>query len=261
MQINVKEFSEKLGTEPKKFRKFLRSGKLTQASKVDGVWNLNDTELADPIEYIKNLMVTRVRVEGSGRKKGEKVEKIFVLPEYITDKQPHWYGVKVDGGREREVKDALLFFKEKFNIGDILEVFVPTQEVVKNGSKNTRCILTKIVFLKTANIMEVINPVKESNSKVKGFWMSMPDDNGNKVPALIEEETILSLKELDGRTVTDEEINGYEIGREVEVTEGPFKHTKGYIQGVNGDTINVEIVILGRPLPMHISSKQLRLID
>ena len=259
MEINIKEFSEKLGTEPKKFRKFLRSGKLTQAKKENGIWNFNIENLADPFEYIKNLMHSRTRISKgtSVRAKKEKKEKVFLIPEYLTDGKPHWYGLKVDGGRELEVKESLEFLK----INNLLEIFVPTQTVIKAGIKRIQNILTKIVFIRTAHITDISSVAKHSNSKVRGFWMSMPIDSANnKVPALIDEETVNSLKELHGRVITDEEIHGFEVNKMVEVMSGPFKHTKGFIQAVNGNIISVEMEVFGRPLPMHISSSQLRII-
>lgn len=264
MEINIHTLSEGLGIDSKSFRKFLRSGNLEdKAKKVDGNWTFDFSNLADPIEYIKNLMRLSAKAPrtpkdpSAFKNKKEKLQEVFSAPDFINDGLPHWFGVKVDGGREMEVKEAI----EHFNIEKVMEVFVPTQKLIKNGSERIQNILTKIVFVRTNSIMDIIKPIKDVNSKIKGFWMSMPIDKaGNKVPALIDEETVLSLKELHNRTITDEQVHGFEVNKLVEIIEGPFKHQKGFILRVNGDIINIELEILGRTLPLHISSSQLKLI-
>lgn len=258
MEINIKEFSEKLGTDPKRFRRFLRSGKLSTAKKVEGTWQFDTSQiLSDPFEYIKNLMSFRTGIKIPRIKKQEEEVKVLKIPEYITDGKSHWYGIKVDGGREMEVKECI----DLLRVEDLVETFVPTQTVIKSNVQRTQNILTKIVFIKSPNIMNIIAPIKDCNSKVKGFWMSMPlDKSNNKVPALIDDETVISLKELHGRVITDEEIHGFEVNKMVEVISGPFKHTKGFIQAINGDIIHIEIEMLGRIMPMHIASSQLRII-
>lgn len=260
MDINIKTFSETLGVKAKKFRKFLRSGKLAQAKKENGTWTLDTQNIADPYEFIKNLMnsTTRApRIPGESRKEKEKVAKEEKYKaEDLDEVKSRWFGIKVDGGRELEVKAAI----EHSKIDLLEEVFVPTQTVIKNGAERIQNILTKIVFIKTSHLKEVIPQIKDSSSKIKGFWMSMPDGKGNKQPEVIDIETVDSLKGLHNRTITDEQIHGFEINKQVEVISGPFKNTKGFIQGINGDIINVEMEILGRTLPLHIPSSQLRVI-
>lgn len=250
---------ENLGVNAKGFRKLLRAGKIPGARKDEnGRWQFSFENDSLPTKESLGVNENKTpRIPGVPRVKKERSYSSFITPEYITDQKPHWFGLKVDGGREMEVKNSLDLAK----IEGVEEVFVPTQVVVKEGKERVQHILTKIVFVKSNKVCDLIHQMKNHSSKIKGFWMSMPLDNlGNKVPALIDEETVNSLKELHNRKITDEQIHGLEINKMVEVISGPFKHTKGFIQGINGDIINIEIEILGRTLPIHLPSNQIKVI-
>ena len=257
MNIDIKVVSESLGMNPKAFRKLLRTGKIPNSRKDEnGRW-VFDFEAMPTRESlgINNIIIQNK--EKKERKHKEKKEEKFFNPEYLTDNKEHWYGLKVEGGRESEIKSAIEFL----NIPEVSEVFVPTQNVIdKNKRKRVQSILTKIVFVKANKLMDIIPRIKEASSRIKGFWMSMPDLKGNKVPALIDEETVTSLKELHERDITEEQIHGFEVNKMVEVTSGPFKHAKGFIKSMNGNIMNIEMDILGRTLPIHISADQLRVI-
>lgn len=182
-----------------------------------------------------------------------------VMTQETTTADHRWYVLRVIGGRERRVRDAIEAEVQRLGVSDFVpNALVPVARVyqIRKGKKVTRerVLFTGYVFVEallTGEIPQIVKNVPE----VLGF---LTDAAGSPSP-LSEEE----VQRLLGRA--DEENEGYDypetpysVGDEVRVIDGPFSTFSGVISRVDEEKKKVEIMvkIFDRSTPVELSFMQ-----
>jgi len=168
-----------------------------------------------------------------------------------------WYSVSVLSNFEKKVAEQIRTAVADAGLEDeIEEVLVPTEEVieVRRGKKVTaeRRFMPGYVLVRmemTDRGYHIINSI----NRVTGFLgpqgkpMPMRDEEVNQILNRIEE----------GETQPRSTIT-YEVGENVNVTDGPFEGFAGMVEEVDDDNqrLKVTVSIFGRATPVELEFTQ-----
>ena len=168
-----------------------------------------------------------------------------------------WYSVSVLSNFEKKIAEQIkTSVAEKGLEDEIEEVLVPTEEVieVRRGKKVTaeRRFMPGYVLVRmemTDRGYHLINSI----NRVTGFLgpqgrpMPMRDDEVNAILNRVEE----------GETAPRSLIT-YEIGEQVQVTDGPFEGFAGMVEDVDEEhsRLKVTVSIFGRATPVELEFTQ-----
>ncbi|MDA1103042.1 MAG: transcription termination/antitermination protein NusG [Gemmatimonadetes bacterium] len=174
----------------------------------------------------------------------------------------HWYAVQTYSGHENKVQ-KLIQRKIEDEPGDeeqgeILEVLVPTQEVmeIRNGKRVTvtRRLYPGYVLVHMAMNERTTHVINNVQGVIKFVG------SGQSPQPLREEE----INKILGVEVAAEEKAQAEIpfhvGQVVEVTKGPFTDFSGTVQDVYPDKgkVKVEVALFGRPTSVELDYTDLK---
>ncbi len=171
----------------------------------------------------------------------------------------NWYTVRVISGREKKIREAILFDIEDANMGELIKkVLVPTENVVemKDGKKKIR---EKVFF--PGYLLVQLDLNKESRYLVENVngVINFVGSGGNPQP-LSQDEVQRFLGDIEGgegpvRTV---DAAPYKKGDAVKVVDGPFMDFSGFVTEVNHDKqkLKVSVSIFGRPTPVELDYLQ-----
>ena len=152
----------------------------------------------------------------------------------------NWYTLRVISGKEKKVRENILFELDYEGMSDEVEnILVPSEKIIemKDGKKKIKNIVE--------NISGVMNFVG-----VKG-----------EPQALKEDEITRILGEVEGGEGREVVVAPYKVGDAVKVTDGPFAEFSGYVNEVNEDKqkVKVSVSIFGRPTPIELDFLQVEL--
>ena len=171
----------------------------------------------------------------------------------------NWYTVRVISGREKKIREAILFDIEDADMSELIKkVLVPTENVIemKDGKKKIR---EKVFF--PGYLLVQLDLNKESRYLVENVngVINFVGSSGNPQP-LSQDEVQRFLGDLEGgegpvRTV---DAAPYKKGDAVKVVDGPFMDFSGFVTEVNHDEqkIKVSVSIFGRPTPVELDYLQ-----
>lgn len=172
----------------------------------------------------------------------------------------NWYTLRVISGKEKKIKESLLFeldYQElTIEVGDIL---VPSENIVemKEGKKKIK---NKVFF--PGYILIQMSDSKEARFLVENTngVISFVGPN-NKPQALKESEVTRILGEVEGREGREIVIAPYKIEDSVKVTDGPFADFTGFVTEVNDEKQKVKVLvsIFGRSTPIELDFLQVEL--
>ncbi|MBC7157760.1 MAG: transcription termination/antitermination protein NusG [Rhodobacteraceae bacterium] len=168
-----------------------------------------------------------------------------------------WYSVSVLSNFEKRVADQIRQAVADQGLGDeIDEVLVPTEEVleVRRGKKVTseRRFMPGYVLVH----MEMSNRgyhLVNSINRVTGFL----GPQGKPMP-MRDEEVNQILNRVEETENAPRNLIRFEIGEQVQVTDGPFEGFSGMVEDVDEDTsrLKVTVSIFGRPTPVELEFTQ-----
>ena len=171
----------------------------------------------------------------------------------------NWYTVRVISGREKKIREAILFDIEDADMSELIKkVLVPTENVIemKDGKKKIR---EKVFF--PGYLLVQLDLNKESRYLVENVngVINFVGSSGKPQP-LSQDEVQRFLGDLEGgegpvRTV---DAAPYKKGDAVKVVDGPFMDFSGFVTEVNHDKqkIKVSVSIFGRPTPVELDYLQ-----
>ena len=172
----------------------------------------------------------------------------------------NWYTLRVISGKEKKIKENLLFELEyqglSAEVGDIL---VPSENIVemKEGKKKIK---NKVFF--PGYILIQMSESKEARFLVENSngVMSFVGPN-NEPQALKESEVTRILGEVEGREGREIVMAPYKIEDSVKVTDGPFADFTGFVTEVNDEKqkVKVSVSIFGRSTPIELDFLQVEL--
>jgi transcriptional antiterminator NusG len=171
--------------------------------------------------------------------------------------EPRWYVVHAYSGFESKVAQSIREQADREGLGaDILEVLVPTEEVVevKRGSKtkSERKFFPGYVLVKMVMTDRAWHLVKNT-TKVTGFLGS------GKRPSPISEAEARRI--VDQTQDSSERVRPsitFEVGENVRVSDGPFASFNGVVEDVDETRtrLKVSVSIFGRSTPVDLEYGQ-----
>ena len=171
--------------------------------------------------------------------------------------EPRWYVVHAYSGFESKVAQSIQEQADREGLGaDILEVLVPTEEVVevKRGSKtkSERKFFPGYVLVKMVMSDRAWHLVKNT-TKVTGFLGS------GKRPSPISEAEARRI--VDQTQDSSERVRPsitFEVGENVRVSDGPFASFNGVVEDVDETRarLKVSVSIFGRSTPVDLEYGQ-----
>jgi len=171
--------------------------------------------------------------------------------------EPRWYVVHAYSGFESKVAQSIREQADREGLGaDILEVLVPTEEVVevKRGSKtkSERKFFPGYVLVKMVMSDRAWHLVKNT-TKVTGFLGS------GKRPSPISEAEARRI--VDQTQDSSERVRPsitFEVGENVRVSDGPFAIFNGVVEDVDETRarLKVSVSIFGRSTPVDLEYGQ-----
>jgi transcriptional antiterminator NusG len=168
-----------------------------------------------------------------------------------------WYSVSVLSNFEKKIAEQIRTAVIEANLGEeIEEVLVPTEEVleVRRGKKVTseRRFMPGYVLVR----MEMSNKgyhLITSINRVTGFL----GPQGKPMPMRDEEVNVILNRVEEGETAPRNLIR-FEIGEQVNVSDGPFEGFAGMVEEVDEDhsRLKVTVSIFGRATPVELEFTQ-----
>ena len=169
----------------------------------------------------------------------------------------NWYTLRVISGKEKKVRENILFELDYEGMSDEVEnILVPSEKIIemKDGKKKIK---NKVFFpgyiLIHMSDSKVVRHIVENISGVMNFVGVKGEPQ-----ALKEDEITRILGEVEGSEGREVVVAPYKVGDAVKVTDGPFAEFSGYVNEVNEDKqkVKVSVSIFGRPTPIELDFLQ-----
>ena len=171
--------------------------------------------------------------------------------------EPRWYVVHAYSGFESKVAQSIRDQADREGLGaDILEVLVPTEEVVevKRGSKtkSERKFFPGYVLVKMVMTDRAWHLVKNT-AKVTGFLGS-----GKRPSPISEAEARRIVDQTQDASERVRPSITFEVGENVRVSDGPFASFNGVVEDVDETRarLKVSVSIFGRSTPVDLEYGQ-----
>ena len=173
-----------------------------------------------------------------------------------------WYTLRVISGKEKKIKESILFEINTANLDQYVEnILVPTENVLemRDGKKKIK---EKVFF--PGYLLINIDMNKETKYVVENVngVISFVGSNG-KPESLKPDEVKRFLGDHDGGDgpLVVTEAAPFKVGDSVNVKDGPFVDFSGIVQEVNHEKqkLKVSVSIFGRPTPVELDYLQVGL--
>jgi len=174
----------------------------------------------------------------------------------------NWYTLRVISGKEKKIRENILFEISTANLDQYVEnILVPTENVLemRDGKKKVK---EKVFFPGYLLIhLDMNKETKYVVENVNGV-MSFIGSKG-KPEALKPSEVTRFLSEHDGLDgpIKITEAAPFKVGDAVNVKDGPFVDFSGVVQEVNHEKqkLKVSVSIFGRATPVELDYLQVAL--
>ena len=173
-----------------------------------------------------------------------------------------WYTLRVISGKEKKIRENILFELDTADLADNVEnILVPTENVLemRDGKKKIK---EKVFFPGYLLIhLDMNKETKYIVENVSGV-MSFVGSNGNP-ESLKPDEVKRFLGDHDGGDgpIKVTEAAPFKVGDSVKVKDGPFIDFSGVVQEVNHEKqkLKVSVSIFGRSTPVELDYLQVAL--
>ena len=172
----------------------------------------------------------------------------------------NWYTLRVISGKERKIKDNILFELDYQSLSsEVSNILIPSENIVemKEGKKK---VINKVFF--PGYILIEMSDSKEAKYLVENTDGVMNFVGSNGEPQTLKDDEITRiLGEVEGREGREIVIAPYKVGDSVKVTDGPFADFTGFVNEVNNEKqkVKVSVSIFGRPTPIELNFLQVEL--
>ena len=172
----------------------------------------------------------------------------------------NWYTLRVISGKERKIKDNILFELDYQSLSsEVNNIHIPSENIVemKEGKKKVK---NKVFF--PGYILIEMSDSKEAKYLVENTDGVMNFVGSNGEPQTLKDDEITRiLGEVEGREGREIVIAPYKVGDSVKVTDGPFADFTGFVNEVNNEKqkVKVSVSIFGRPTPIELNFLQVEL--
>lgn len=169
-----------------------------------------------------------------------------------------WYVVQVLAGYENLIKADLLKRIEEKSLQDKFgEILIPSAKT-KQFFQAADEIEDQHLF--PGYMLVEMEPVPEAIRLVATTPRISRFLGGKEPVALSEREMTRILAQMRGEVVVSSEKHAFEVGREVEIKEGPFAGFMGIIDTIQDENekLTVMVSIFGRMTPVELSFDQVK---
>ena len=172
----------------------------------------------------------------------------------------NWYTLRVISGKERKIKDNILFELDYQSLSsEVNNILIPSENIVemKEGKKKVK---NKVFF--PGYILIEMSESREAKYLVENTDGVMNFVGSNGEPQTLKDDEITRiLGEVEGREGREIVIAPYKVGDSVKVTDGPFADFTGFVNEVNNEKqkVKVSVSIFGRPTPIELNFLQVEL--
>lgn len=174
----------------------------------------------------------------------------------------NWYTLRVISGKEKKIKDNILFELNTASLDQYVEnILVPTENVLemRDGKKKIK---EKVFFPGYLLIhIDMNKETKYTVENVNGVISFV--GSGGKPESLRPEEVKRFLGDHDGGDgpLVVTEAAPFKVGDTVNVKDGPFVDFSGVVQEVNHEKqkLKVSVSIFGRSTPVELDYLQVGL--
>ncbi|MBT87954.1 MAG: transcription termination/antitermination factor NusG [Candidatus Marinimicrobia bacterium] len=171
-----------------------------------------------------------------------------------------WYTLRVISGKEKKIRDNILYEVETEGMKDVVtDILVPSENIIemKDGKKKIR---NRVFF--PGYLLVNMDMNKETRYLVENITgvMSFVGPQGDPQPVKTDEiNRIIGVVESGEAREVIKTL--YRVGDHVKVTDGPFLEFSGYVQEVNEEKqkLKVSVSIFGRPTPVELNYLQVEL--
>jgi len=168
-----------------------------------------------------------------------------------------WYSVSVLSNYEKKIADLIREAVAQNGLDDdIVEVLVPTEEVieVRKGKKiqTERRFMPGYVLVRMEMSDKGYHLINSIN-RVTGFL----GQQGRPTPMRDSEVAVIQNQVEEGAE-SPRSLISYEVGEQVNVTDGPFEGFSGMVEDVDEDNarLKVSVSIFGRATPVELEYTQ-----
>ncbi|MCL4129967.1 UNVERIFIED_CONTAM: hypothetical protein GTU68_054070 [Idotea baltica] len=168
-----------------------------------------------------------------------------------------WYSVSVLSNYEKKVKEAIDEAVEQEGLQDEIEqVLVPTEEVVevRRGKKYNveRRFMPGYILVRMEMTERGYHLINNTN-RVTGF-LGQP----GKPSPMRDSEVSYILNQVEEGAENPRTLIAYEVGEQVNVTDGPFEGFAGTVEEVDEENarLKVSVSIFGRATPVELEYTQ-----
>ena len=172
----------------------------------------------------------------------------------------NWYTLRVISGKEKKIKENLLFELDYQDLtNDVGDILVPSENIVemKDGKKKikNKVFFPGYILIQMSESREARFLVENANGVI-----SFVGPN-NEPQALKESEVTRILGDVEGREGREIVMAPYKIEDSVKVTDGPFADFTGFVTEVNDEKqkVKVSVSIFGRSTPIELDFLQVEL--
>ncbi|HSH75839.1 MAG TPA: transcription termination/antitermination protein NusG [Longimicrobiales bacterium] len=172
-----------------------------------------------------------------------------------------WYAIQTYSGHENKVQKLIqrrIDEESRGDEGEILEVLVPTQEVVeiRNGKRVT---VTKRLYPGYVLVQMVLN--ERTQHVINNIQGVIKFVGSGRAPQPLREDEMNKILGVEVETEDEarEEIP-FHVGQVVEVTKGPFTDFSGTVHEIYPDKgkVKVEVSLFGRPTSVELDYTDLK---
>lgn len=174
------------------------------------------------------------------------------------DMAKRWYSVSVLSNFEKKVAEAIRQAVTEKGMDELIdEVLVPTEEVIeiRRGKKVTseRRFMPGYVLVHMDMSDRTYHLVNSIN-RVTGFLGAQ----GKPMPMRDDEVNMMLNRTGEGKPAEPRNLIRFEVGENVNVTDGPFEGFSGMVEEVDdaAGRVKVTVSIFGRPTPVELEFTQ-----
>ena len=170
----------------------------------------------------------------------------------------YWYLVKVLPGKERQIKDKYNTEIDLGRIAGIKEFVCPMEKQIKM-IRNKKVIRERVIY--TGYLyFQAEHELSYDELKNLSFLPEVMSVLGDKKP--------IRLNDREVQRVLNETIKGndptqdieYKIGEVIKVIDGPFNTFEGEVRKVEGNKVDVDVKVFGRPTKVSLLKEQIEKI-
>lgn len=173
--------------------------------------------------------------------------------EETTENYRDWYTLQVYNSRESKVQETINLKRENGELGSVLDMYVPTEEVISISPKGKKSTLNKSVYPGYVFIKMEHNAIDVVEILSLPFTQRFIGDKSK--PVVMSESEARKILEHKNKEKKAKYRISFEKGDTVLIKEGAFADYKGEVGDINHEQNEVTVIVkvLGRETNVKVS--------